>query len=277
MLLMLKLLATSLLLVSFVNASTTGEKLKEYLEEKYSENTNIKTLKLEIEEEVSLKELKGWKAYIVVLQATLKLKPDNLIKQKVIWFSNGEVITKELTSLKTEESLTDSVRPKFKDGYYKKENLIYGNKNAEHRVAIFSDPLCPFCRNFVPGAIEDMKKQPKKFAIYYYHFPLPSIHPASVPLVKAAVAAEFQGYKDVVLNLYKVEVDPREKDIEKVLAAFNKAIGSKLVPADLITPEVTKQVNYDLEIANNVMVTGTPTLYFDGAIDQTKKKYLKFK
>ena len=74
MLLMLKLLATSLLLVSFVNASTSGEKVKEYLEEKYSENTNIKTLQLEIEEEVALKELKDWKAYIVVLKATLKKK-----------------------------------------------------------------------------------------------------------------------------------------------------------------------------------------------------------
>lgn len=277
MLLMLKLLATSLLLVSFVHASATGEKLKEYLQEKYSENTNIKTLKLEIEEEISLKELKGWTAYIVVLQATLKQKPDNLIKQKVIWFSNGEVITKELTSLKTEESLTDLVRPKFQDGYYKKENLIYGNKNAEHKVAVFSDPLCPFCRNFVPGAIKDMKKQPKKFAIYYYHFPLPSIHPASVPLVKAAVAAELKGYKDVVLNLYKVEINPREKDIKKVLAAFNKSVGSSLVPADLITPEVTKQINYDLRTAENVMVSGTPTLYLDGVIDNTKKKYLKLK
>lgn len=277
MLLMLKLLATSLLLVSFVNASDAGENLIEYLDDKYSENTNIKTLELEIEEEVSLEELKGWKAYIVVLKATLKAKPNNVIKQKVIWFSNGKIITKELTSLKTGESLTAAVRPKFKAEYYKKENLIYGNKDAEHKVAIFSDPLCPFCRNFVPGAIEDMRNQPKKFAVYYYHFPLPSIHPASVPLVKAAAAAELKGFKDVVLNLYKVQVDPREKDINKVVAAFNKAVGSKLVPADLITPEVTKQINYDLRTAENVMVSGTPTLYLDGVIDKTKKKYQKIK
>lgn len=277
MLLMLKLLATSLLLVSFVNASEAGESLIEYLDDKYSENTNIKTLELEIEEEVSLEELKGWKAYIVVLKATLKAKPKNLIKQKVIWFSNGKIITKEFTSLKTGESLTAAVRPKFKAEYYKKENLIYGSKDAEHKVAIFSDPLCPFCRNFVPGAIEDMRKQPKKFAVYYYHFPLPSIHPASVPLIKAAVAAELKGFKDVVLSLYKVQVDPREKDINKVVAAFNKAVGSKLVPADLITPEVTKQVNYDLRTAENVMVSGTPTLYLDGVIDKTKKKYQKIK
>ena len=167
MLLMLKLLATSLLLVSFVNASETGASLIEYLDDKYSENTNIKNLELEIEEEVSLRELKDWKAYIVVLRATLKQKPANLITQRVIWFSNGKIITKELTSLKTGDNLSDEVRPKFKDEYYKKENLIYGNENAEHKVVIFSDPLCPFCRNFVPGAIEDMKKQPKKFAIYF--------------------------------------------------------------------------------------------------------------
>jgi len=62
-----------------------------------------------------------------------------------------------------------------------------------------------------------MKKEPNKFAIYYYHFPLESLHPAAVELVKAAIALELKGAKDVVLNLYKVNVNPKERSNEKIL------------------------------------------------------------
>lgn len=276
MLLMLKLLATTLLLSSLASAQSTSDKIVEYLNEQYSENSNIESITIKPSAVVPT-EFKDWKAYVIDLEAKLKNNPNNLIKQRDVWFSNGEVITKQLTSLKSGSNLIDDVKLDFKAEYYKKENLIYGNENAKHKVAIFSDPLCPFCRGFVPGAIEDMKKDPKKFAIYYYHFPLPRIHPASVPLVKAAVAAEHKGYKDVVLKLYNVQVDPREQDINKVMAAFNKAVGSTLVPQDLQTPAVAKQIQFDLEIANMLMVGGTPTLYLDDKIDRTKKKYQKIK
>ena len=118
-----------------------------------------------------------------------------------------------------------------------------------------------------------MKKHPKKFAIYYYHFPLPSIHPAAVDLVKAATAAELKGHKDVVLNLYKVKVDAREKDVNKILTAFNKTMKTDIKPSDLKSVEVLKHFNNDLKTASNLMVNGTPTMFFDGKIDKTKKKY----
>jgi protein-disulfide isomerase len=195
----------------------------------------------------------------------------------MIWFSDGRIITKELTDMQSGESLTDLVKPPFKDEYYTKENLIYGDADAKHKVAIFSDPLCPFCKGFVPGALDYMKKDPKKFAIYYYHFPLERLHPASVHLVKAAAAAELQGNKNVIEKLYRVQINPQERDVKKILKAFNKAVGTKLTPKDLNTPAVIKQVNRDLDIANAVMVGGTPTIYLDGKVDNTKKKYLKVK
>ena len=129
----------------------------------------------------------------------------------------------------------------------------------------------------MPGALEYLKKDPKKFVVYYYHFPLERLHPASVHLVKAAVAAELQGRKNVVENLYRVHINPQERDVKKILEAFNKAEGTKLTPKDLNTPAVIKQVNRDLDIANAVMVGGTPTVYLDGKVDNTKKKYLKVK
>jgi len=277
MLLMLRLLAITLLLSSFAYANAASDKVEDFLSDKFEENPKLDSVSVDIDDVIPLKELKGWNAYIVSVHAKLKNKPKSIIKQKMIWFSNGEVITKELSDMQSGQSYTDMVKPKFKEIYYKKENLIYGNANATHKVAIFSDPLCPFCKSYVPAAIKEMKKFPKKFAIYYYHFPLDRLHPASVHLVKAAVAAELKGVRDVVLKLYTVKVNAHEKDIRKILAAFNKAVGTNITVKDLHSPAVLKQVNFDLDIANNVMIAGTPTVYLDGINDRTKQKYKKVK
>ena len=270
----LKLLTVTILLSSLLNAESTQEKIADFLEESFSDNPNIVSLTVNITDIVEVKSMKGWSAYIVKVDAMVKAKPTNRnVKQKMIYFSNGEVITPELTDINSGESLKALVSPSFKPEFYTKSNLIYGNENATHKVAIFSDPLCPYCRTFVPEAINYMKKYPNKFAIYYYHFPLPSIHPAAVELTQAAAAAELKGMKNVVLKLYTVQVNAREKDVKKIVAAFNKVLGTKLTPADLKSSAVTRHLAHDAFVADEVMVGGTPTMFFDGKIDKTKKKY----
>ncbi len=275
--LMLKLLSTTLLLSSFVYANTTGEKIADFLEDKFSENPKLKSVDVKVDDVIPLKQLPKWNAYIVDVTAVLKRKANQRIHEKMIWFSNGQMITKDLTDIYTGESLANSVKPKVKEEHYAQSNLIYGNVNVKHKVVIFSDPLCPFCREFVPEAIKNMKKEPQKFAVYYYHFPLVRLHPASVTLVKAAIAAERKGIKDVILKLYKVKINPREKDAQKALNAFNKIEGTNITLEDINKPEIAKQLKHDQNVASDLMVGGTPTVYLDGAIDRTKKKYLKVK
>lgn len=276
MLSMSKLLVTTLLLSSALFAETNNAVVEKFLEESFKNNPNIVSLKAKVVDKMPIEQLKGWDGLIVNIDAILKTQAENkTVKQKMIWFTNGEVITKELIDVKTGIDFKDLISPSFLNEYYKKENLIYGNANAKHKVVIFSDPLCPFCRDFIPKAIEEMRKEPNKFAIYYFHFPLPSIHPAAVELSLAAVAAELKGHKNVVLNLYKVELDPKERDITKILTAFNKALKTEIKEADLKTPEVLKHYKNDLTTAEEVMVQGTPTLFFDGKVDKTKKLYKK--
>ncbi|OIP56617.1 MAG: disulfide bond formation protein DsbA [Helicobacteraceae bacterium CG2_30_36_10] len=276
--LMLKLLAITLLLNSSVFAQTRDERVEEFLENSFSNNPNIVTLEVHIVEKVAVESMKDWNAYIVDINASVKSKPQNRqVKQKMIWFSNGEVITQDLVNLTSGESLKELVSPNFKPEYYKKENLIYGNPNAKHKVAIFSDPLCPFCRDFVPKAVNFMKKDSDKFAVYYYHFPLQSIHPASVTLVKAAIAAELKGYKNAILDLYTVEVQANEKDVTKILTAFNRVFKTDIKPSDLELPAVIEHYNSDQSIAGEVMVQGTPTMFFDGKLDKSKRQYERIK
>ncbi len=274
--LMLKLLTTTLLLSSLLPASSSDRTIEKFLEEKFKANPNIVSLKVKIKDKIAVEKLKGWDAYIVNMNATVKAKPKNrTINQKMIWFSNGDILTQDFIDIASGNSLKDLIAPKFKDEYYKKENLIYGNANAKHKVVIFSDPLCPFCRDFVPKAINEMKKQTDKFAIYYFHLPLASLHPAAVELSKAAIAAELKGHKDVVLNLYKVKVDSKERDVKKILKAFNKVIKADIKPSDLQSSAVMKHYDYDQKMADKLMVQGTPTMYFDGKVDKSKKKYKK--
>ena len=276
MLLMLKLLVMSTLLSSIVYANGSSE-VEDFLSDKFSQNSQIKSVDINVNDVITIKELKGWSAYVVTLNAVLNDKKKSKIKQKMVWFSNGDVITKELTDMQTGESYADLVKPQFKKAYYKKENLIYGSENARHKIAIFSDPLCPFCSKYVPNAIKEMKKDPKRYAIYYYHYPLTRIHPASDVLVRAAVAAELQGVKDVALKFYNVKVKTKEKDINVILKAFNKAVGSNVKKEDLNNKKVMNHINFDLEMADTLMVAGTPTIYVDGKQDKTKQKYKKVK
>ncbi|WP_304543020.1 DsbA family protein [Sulfurimonas microaerophilic] len=272
----LRLLSITVLLSSVLSANT-NEKIEEFLTDKFEENKRIESIEVKVKERVPLKELKGWSGYIVEVEAYLKEDPKRQVKQRMVWFSDGQMITKELTDMESGRSLVEKVKPKFENRFYKKENLIYGDANSKHKVALFSDPLCPFCKGFVPGAIKDMKNDPKKFAVYYYHMPLERIHPASVHIVKMAAAAELKGVKDVTLKMYNIKVNPREKDVNKILEAFNTAVGTNLTQKDINDPKVLQHVNSDFDTANELMVAGTPTVYLDGKLDETKKGYKKVK
>lgn len=274
--LMLKLLATIVLISSFANAQDLEQKIETFIENSFDNNPNIKSMNVKVLGKNSVEGHENWSAYIVELDAILK-KDGRQVTQKMLWFSDGKVLTKELFDIESAKEMGDFVTIPFKDEYYKRENLISGNQNSKYKVAIFSDPLCPFCKSYVPEAINFMKKEPNKYAVYYYHFPLETLHPAAVELVKAAIALELKGRKNVVLDLYKVKVDPKERSHEKILAEFNKTMKSNIKPFELLSKEVTAHFKSDLEIAEKMMVNGTPMVFFDGKLDKTKMKYKEAK
>ena len=142
---------------------------------------------------------------------------------------------------------------------------------------IFIDPLCPFCRRFVPEAIEAMRQHPETFAIYYYHMPLPTLHPAAITMVKAAIAAELQGHNDVVMRMYAIKsINARETDPNKILMAFNNEMGTSVTLEDIRSEKVIEHFDRDFQVANYLLVSGTPTVYFDGELDGSKTLYKKF-
>ena len=269
---------SAIALISSAVFAATNAEVETFLKKQIGANPSIKSLDITVIDRKPVEAPKGWDALIVNIDAKVKQgKNERKINQKMIYFTNGDFIADNLTNIKTGEMLRNSIAPEFKPEFYTKANLIYGDANAKHKVAIFSDPLCPFCRSFVPKALEYLKKYPKEFAVYYYHFPLEALHPASVTLTKAAIAASLKGRKNVELDMYKININAREKDDKKILEVFNKAMDTNITEADINSPIVQAHVKHDMEVISSLMVAGTPTFYFDGKKDASKKKFRQVK
>jgi len=267
-------LSAAILLSSVALFGATNAEISSFLQKQIGGNKNVSNLKISVNSRAPLAEPKGWESVIISLTAHVKQgTQERDIEQQMIYFVSGNFITKDFNNVKTGATLSSSVSPAFENSFYTKENLIYGNTNAKHKVAIFSDPLCPFCRRFVPEALEYMKKYPNDFAVYYYHFPLPALHPAAITLTKAAIAAEQKGLKGKVMEMYKVEINARETDDSKILKAFNAQLGTSITLKDIHSAAVEKQFKFDKMVASKVMVQGTPTMFFDGKKDASKNKY----
>ena len=266
-------LSTILLLSASLFGASDAEVIS-FLKKGIGGNPNISNLQINVNDKKAVSSLNGWQAYFVTIEANVKQGNEvRHINQNGTYFVNGNIIAPELVNLKTGERYNDIIAPDFNNAFYTAANRISGEANATHKVAIFSDPLCPFCRRYVPEALAYMEKYPKTFAVYYYHLPLAGLHPAAVTLTKAAIAAEQNGTNDAVLKLYKVDVNANEKDEKKILSAFNKTFGTKIDSDDIRRPSVVKQFDFDQKVAQSMMVSGTPTVFFNGQKDSSKNKY----
>jgi len=276
--LMSKLLVTILALSSFLFADE--DKVVEFLQKGIGANPNIKSLTIKVISKKPLVKPKGWQAYIIQLNGKAKGRDgkDQEVSQRSIYFvSDDGIITTELHDLNTGKKLSSSISPEFDTKYYDEAHHLFGNKDAAHKVVIFSDPLCPFCRTFVPEALSFMKKYPKTYVVYYFHFPLQNLHPAAVTLVHAAAAAELQGRKNIVSGLYNVKIGGRELNQQKILDAFNKAQNTKISLLDLDNKAVKEHIVHDMKVAQEHLVNGTPTMFLDGKKDNSKLLYKKVK
>lgn len=256
--------------ILFAGGVSTKDKVQKFLKSSIRPNKNIKVLGFHIAKVVDLKDIPGWKAYILTIDIELLKQNNRVITIKDVIFSNGKYLSRAFVDIDTKKKLKDKLLKSFSPNaplsYYDDEHLLYGNKNAKYKILVFSDPQCPFCQDFVPDVMEFVKKHPKDFALYYYHMPL-SIHPGSDTIVKAEIAAEKKGYKDIGLKVYKAQLDIDKKDPKEVLKIFNKKMKTNITLDDIKDKDVLKRFSDDLYKANKILVSGTPSVYLNGKYD----------
>jgi protein-disulfide isomerase len=146
---------------------------------------------------------------------------------------------------------------------------IKGPQNAPVTITEFSDYQCPYCARNEPLIADMLKAYPEKARFVFKHFPLVSIHQNAMPAAKAAVAAQKQGkFWEMHEKLFTNQRALGEQQIKQ----YAQEIGLDMAKfeTDMNSPEVQKQIQDDMALANKVGVRGTPTVFVNGKILQSR-------
>jgi thiol:disulfide interchange protein DsbC len=63
----------------------------------------------------------------------------------------------------------------------REDAIVFGKDSAKHRVAVFTDPDCPFCRRIES---ELSKLQEQDVQVFVYPYPIAQLHPAASNVAK---------------------------------------------------------------------------------------------
>jgi thiol:disulfide interchange protein DsbC len=271
--LMLKSLSITAILASSLFANATVDKVvTEFQTNRISANPQVKLESLSI---FLKKELPtGWYGYVFDIKANVN---GQTVEAKDTVFSNGTLVTPELMDVKNGRSFKDALTPSMSNEYYSEKHLIAGNKNAKHKVVIFSDPLCAFCVDYLPEAINKAKQNPDLIALYYYHFPLLRIHPAADVVTRAMIVAKEKGVKDIELKIYQANLldslSSKESNQQLILDSVNKVLKTSITLKEIDAPKIVSQLEKDMKMTDDMMVQGTPTIFVDGQMDRNRRVF----
>lgn len=274
--LMSKLLTSTVIATIALSANTQvdNKALLNYIKWNVVKNPQVQVKGIKVIEKKTHKDIPGWDVYLTTMQ--LKFQNKDIDTPKMIFVKDG-LATGHLVNLKTGRDYRNEIKPTVPEDMYDDAHLVFGNKNAKHKVLIFSDPQCPFCQDVVPGIMAKAKKNPDLMAVYYYHLPLMRIHPVSGTLTRIMHVAKNEGKTDVVEKMYSLKIDPRETNTKKIIAAVKKHTGYDITEDKIKSKEVTAAMKADEKAAGRMMVSGTPTVYIDGQWDKMRNGYKKLK
>ncbi len=272
--LMSKLLMSTVAATVALSANAQPDKklLLKYIKKAVVKNPQVKVKGVTVIESKTHEKLPGWTILLTTMD--LEFNKKEIHAPEMMFIKDG-VITGNLVDLKTGSSYRDTIKPSVPASYYDDAHLLFGNKDATHKVLIFSDPQCPFCQEVVPAIFKASKENPEKIAVYYYHLPLLRIHPVSDVLTRVMHVAQHEGKMDVVKKIYSLKIDPKEKDVKKILAAVKKHTGYSVTEAQVNDKKVIAAIKADADAARKMMVSGTPTIYIDGKWDKMRDGYKK--
>ena len=156
-----------------------------------------------------------------------------------------------------------------------KTTPFLGNEKARSIVVEFSDYNCPYCKRTYPG-IRELLAADADIKIIMMEFPV--LGPMSEYAAKAALAAHIQG-KYAAFHEGMMDTGTR-LDEEGVLGVAQK-VGLDMVRLnkDMNSPEVTKQLESNAQMARMLGISGTPAFVIGdqlvpGAISKDKLKAL---
>jgi len=276
--LMSKLLSATLVATLSLSAASSSEAdVKNYIKKYMVKSPRVEVESIDIIDKQKLDEPKGWDVYFVNIHANIKKSPtitDKVNVPETIFIKDG-FAAPSLIDIKTGKDFKIDLKPDLKSDIYDEKHLFAGNKDAKHKIVIFSDPQCPFCQEKVPEIYRVVKENPKTFALYYYHFPLLRIHPVSDVITRVMVIEQNKKHFDKVMDMYSLTIEPHEINATKILNKINKEFKLSVTEKDIDAQNIADELKHDKEVATKSMVAGTPTVYIDGKWDKNRNGYKK--
>jgi len=252
------------------NAQPDNKTLVNYVKKSVVKNPQVKVKGVTVIESTTHKDLPGWT--VLLTNMDLEYQKKDIHAPETMFIKDG-MVTGHLVNLKTDVDYRDVIKPSVPASMYDDAHLLFGNKNAEHKILVFSDPQCPFCQEIVPDIMKAAKENPSKLALYYYHLPLLRIHPVSGILTRVMHVAQEEGKADVVEKMYSLKIKPQETDMTKVLSAVKSHTGYSVSAEKINSKSVKDALKADSDAASRMMVAGTPTVYLDGVWDKNRDAY----
>ena len=273
--LMSKLLSLAVIATLSLSAASDEDDVKNYIKKYMVKNEQVKVSSVDIVDKKLLDDPKGWEVYFVNIHANVKKSPTIFDKVTVpeTLFVKDNITVPTLINLETGEDYKRTLKPELKANVYDAKHLIAGNKDAKHKMVVFSDPQCPFCKTKVPKLYKAVIENPETFALYYYHFPLLRIHPVSDIIARAMLTEQNKGNNAKMIEMYNFNINPREVNATLVLDKLNKQYKLSITEEQINSEAIQKEVLFDKKMATQSMVNGTPTVYLDGKWDPSRDKY----
>ena len=139
-------------------------------------------------------------------------------------------------------------------------SVILGKKDAPVKVTVFSDYLCPYCRELHETLNSTLEKNSEKVAVELRNF---VVHPQAEILAKAAYAASLQGKaKEANDLLFSKYTDSTEENVVKMAEELKLDIGK--FKKDLNSSKVTDIIKKDNDDARDLGLQGTPSVFLNG-------------
>jgi len=150
---------------------------------------------------------------------------------------------------------------------------VRGPAEAPVSVVVYSDFLCPFCKQLAAALGGFMPQAGGRIKVYYKHYPLDmscnpkltrSIHQGSCALALGGVCAQLQGkfeaYHD---RVFAAEIQSAQP-ADVVRLAGEAGLNASAVQGCLDDPKTRATLDAQVAEGNRLGVTSTPTVYIDG-------------
>jgi protein-disulfide isomerase len=140
-----------------------------------------------------------------------------------------------------------------------------GPKDAIVTIVEFSDFQCPYCARVEDTLKKVLDTYKGKVRLVWKHEPLP-FHPRAEPASELALEARAQkgekAFWDAHDKLYASQKNLEDADLEKIATEMGLDVAK--VKNAIATKKYKKEIDADMELADDVQASGTPHFFING-------------